>query len=179
MRRITRLLFTRYGIVGAIVLIVVVVLTVSRAINGPGDSGSAGNNVAGDETSSPVQVPDDGVVHSSGLPTAPQEPALTEGAEDLLSVAGDFAQKWAQPGKSAQKWHDSLGPLSTEELKVQLAGVDPISVPTNELLGEPELSFQRGDLAEVTVSAVGGTLRLSLTVTNGQWLVSGIDWERG
>lgn len=178
MRRFTRLLFSRYGIVGAIVLIIVVVLTVSRLVNGPGDSGTAGNT-DGSGTPSAVHGPDDGVVHSSGLPTLAPEPSLGPEAEDILAVAADFAKNWAQPGKAMQEWFDDLAPLSTEDLKAQITGVDPVSVPTDELIGEPVLATQRGSLAEVTQSAVGGTLRLSLAVVNGRWLVSGIDWERG
>ena len=178
MRRFTRLLFSRYGIVGGIVLIIVVVLTVSRLVNGPGNSGTAGNTADG-ETPSAVHGPDDGVVHSSGLPTVGPEPSLNPEAEDILTVAGDYARNWAKPDKPMQEWFDDLAPLSTEELKAQITGVDPLSVPTDELLGEPVLAAQRGELAEVTVSAVGGTLRLSLAVTNGRWLVSGVDWERG
>ncbi|GIG67655.1 hypothetical protein [Phytomonospora endophytica] len=178
MRRFTRLLFSRYGIVGGIVLIIVVVLTVSRLVNGPADSGTAGNNGAAD-TPSAVHGPDDGVFESSGLPTVGPEPSLDPEADNVLRVAGDFAKKWADPGKDMQDWFDDLAPLSTEELKAQITGVDPISVPTDELIGEPTLVSRRGELAEVTQSAVGGTLRLSLAVTNGRWLVSGVDWERG
>lgn len=178
MRRFTRMLFSRYGLVGAIVLIIVVVLTFSRLFNGPGDSGTAGNTDNSD-TPSAVHGPDDGVVHSSGLPTVGPEPSLNPEAEDILGVARDFAEKWAQPDKAMQEWFDDLTPLSTEELKAQITGVDPVSVPTDELIGDPILAAQRGSLAEVTQSAVGGTLRLSLAVTNGRWLVSGIDWERG
>ncbi|HEY1179889.1 MAG TPA: hypothetical protein VGF17_27350 [Phytomonospora sp.] len=178
MRRFTRLLFSRYGIVGAIVLIIVVVLTVSRLVSGPGDSGTAGNTSDGD-TPSAVHGPDDGVYESSGLPTVDPEPSLDPEADDIIEVAGDFAKKWANPGKAMQEWFDDLAPLSTEELKAQITGVDPISVPTDELIADPVLASRKGELAEVTVSAVGGTLRLSLAVTNGRWLVSGIDWERG
>jgi hypothetical protein len=178
MRRFTRLLFTRYGIVGGIVLIIVVVLTISRLVNGPGDNGTAGTKGEND-TPSAVHGPDDGVVHSSGLPTVEPEPPLSPDAQDILEVAGDFAKNWAQPDKEMQEWFDDLAALSTEDLKAQITGVDPVSVPTAELIGEPVLAAQRGSLAEVTQSAVGGTLRLSLAVTNGRWLVSGIDWERG
>jgi len=178
MRRFTRLLFSRYGIVGAIVLIIVVVLTISRLFSGPGGSGTAGTNGESD-TPSAVHGPDDGVAHSSGLPTVEPEPPLNPEAEDILTVAGDFAKKWANPGKPMQEWYDDLAALSTEELKAQITGVDPVSVPTDQLLGEPVLASQRGSLAEVTQSAVGGTLRLSLAVVSGRWLVSGVDWERG
>lgn len=178
MRRFTRLLFSRYGMVGAIVLLIIVVLTVARIFGGPADRGGAGTQAESNDPSV-VHAPDDGVAHSSGLPTAEPEPSLNPEAEHILTVAQKFAENWAQPDKALKAWHDDLAPLSTVELNAELKDVDPIAVPTDQLIGEGALSFQRGELAEVTVSAVGGTLRLSLAVVNGRWLVSGVDWERG
>lgn len=178
MRRFTRLLFSRFGIIGAIVLLIVVVLTISRLVNGKAEDGTAGTQA--ETTLAPgAHTPDDGVAHSAGLPTAAPSPSLAPGAKDILAVAGDFAAKWARPDAEAEQWHADLRPLSTEALTAELTGVPPDAVPTAQILGDPALTSQQGALAEVTVSAVGGTLRLGLTVVNGHWLVSSIDWERG
>ncbi|GLZ77181.1 hypothetical protein Afil01_19880 [Actinorhabdospora filicis] len=178
MRRFTRLLFSRYGLVGAIVLLIVVVLTISRLLSGTAEDGVAGTQ-SDASRSTGSHTPDDGVVRSSGLPTAEPAPSLSPGAQDILDVAGDFAAKWARPGEDAAKWHADLRPLSTEALTTELTDVPPEAVPTDRLLGEPVLSMRQGELAQVTVSAVGGTLRLGLTIVNGHWLVSSVDWERG
>lgn len=178
MRRVTRLLFSRYGIVGVIVLLIIVVLTISRLVSGTAENGAAGTQA--DATRSPgAHTPDDGVARSSGLPTAEPEPSLAPDAQDILDVAGDFARKWARPGEEEATWHADLRPLSTEALVAELKDVPPEAVPTDKLLGEPALAMRQGELAQVTVSAVGGTLRLGLTVVNGHWLVSSVDWERG
>lgn len=174
MRRLLRLIGSRYGISLAAVVVVAAIVLVARALGGgdrpppTGDPDQRGAATASYE-------PDDG----EDSPAPVESPSTSPGAADPTAVALAFAQAWLHhDGVSSQQWFDGLAKYVTDDLREQLTGVDPAGVPANSVTGDPTLAAGDRAYAQVTIPVDSGVLSLRLLATNGRWLVDGVDWER-
>jgi hypothetical protein len=117
----------------------------------------------------------DSVVNLDPSPSLKQQP----GGQPALAVATTFAENWINKNRSASAWRNSLQPLSTKTLTTELSKTDPISVPAQRLSGPATTEVHAETYADVIFPTDAGKLRLRLVfVTEGRWLVDGIDWER-
>ncbi|MEV4536888.1 hypothetical protein AB0J82_24225 [Asanoa sp. NPDC049518] len=94
-------------------------------------------------------------------------------------MAEEFATAWLDHTAEADDWYAALVPNSTPSLAAKLKGVDPTEVPADRLTGSATVVPQGTGLAEVSYPVDSGTLVLRIVVGEGQWLVDGVDWERG
>jgi hypothetical protein len=62
----------------------------------------------------------------------------------------------------------------------KLKGTEPASVPAKRAIGQVRLTNRNGTSVDAAIPTDSGTLHLHLhlLVTDGQWLVDAIDWER-
>ncbi len=188
MRAALRIIFSRYGIVVIILLLVVGALALARGQ----DDFPVGSGGSGEETSSSEDSPtqeltaDDGVTvpecegeacHEDDSPLHdPYEEV--ELPEEAVDKAVGFAEAWVDTeGKGPEGWFQGIQPYMTEEAAALMRGVDPVSVPATEITGEAEVD---GD--EVRVPMDTGTLVLPMVERSNAWveqgwLVAAIDWE--
>jgi hypothetical protein len=175
---------SRLGVALGLVLVIFGVVAVARIASGPEDP-SAGAYIAA-ETSPPATNTDpgqgdDGVSDpgSESTSAVDAEPSLSPGAARPEKVAEAFAKNWLDRKASAGAWYAALQPRTTPELAAKLKGVDPLVVPATELIGPPTLVPRGNGLIEISYPVDSGTLLLRMVVTDGRWLVDGVDWERG
>ncbi|CAM3577532.1 hypothetical protein [Stackebrandtia soli] len=170
-RRILRVIGSRYGIAGLLVLVVVGALVIAG--NDPG--GGPGNANDGSESSIEPGAPDDGYVPP---PSASEQPGESEGPDDsvpeeAITVALSFAQEWILVDRSAEEWRSGLASYATERLAEQLAATEPVAVPARELRGDP---VSRNGSVEIDTDA--GLLILRVTTHDGSWYVDGVDFHK-
>ncbi|SDY12252.1 hypothetical protein SAMN05444365_101744 [Micromonospora pattaloongensis] len=171
------ILRSRVGIALALAVIVLGVVGLARVLAGPNESSGLLTGTPNDPlvTVTPT-TGDDGLV---SVPPPPS-PTARPGTPPPETVARSFAAAWVDHRDvPAARWRDRLRPLSTAELAGKLAEVDPVSVPADEVSGEPALTPLAAGLVEVAIDLDSGTLRLRLIGPDGRWLVDGVDWERG
>jgi hypothetical protein len=178
MNRALRIIFSRYGI---IVIILVLVLGAIALANkreqtplDSSDSGTEGST--GDPTS-------EGFTQDDGFATDDCEGDDCFAAEELPQEAVDqsveFTEVWLNPnGYGPDDWYDAVVPFVTSEQADLLQGVDPVSVPAESITGEPAAEGPK-----VSIPLDTGTLTLTMTEgsnnwTEHDWLVSAIDWEQ-
>jgi hypothetical protein len=169
----------RLGIAVVLASVVAIVVGIGRAVGGS-NPGSATVQANSGIQSTPGAAPsdqDDGV--DGGPSVAPPEPSLAPGAAQPLTVANQFIQAWLRRQLSARQWHAGLTPYATPELAKKLSGVDPAGVPAERTTGEAQLIRQSAGAAAVSVPVDSGTVELRMVVTDGEWLVDGVDWSRG
>ncbi len=181
MRQVLRLIGNRYGVALVLVFLIVVVIGFGRLLGGahpaaggydPGQGPAAGATT--DVSTS--QMPDDGDI---GITTSPMPPSTSPGAAPAQAVALQFAKAWLHhTGVSATEWHDGLSRYATKTLQEKLSGADPAGVPANQTTGDASIVDQEASYMDVTVPLDAGTLSLRLVVTDGRWLVDGVDWQR-
>lgn len=187
MRTALRIIFSRYGIVVIILLLVVGVIALSQHRD-DFPLGSSGADERASSSDSPSQglTADDGVVAPSceGKGCEEGDSPLHDPYEDIelpeaaVDKALGFAEAWVSTaGKDAGTWFQGMQPYLTKEAAELMRGVDPVSVPATEVTGEAEI-----DGGKVRVPMDTGTLVLPMTEgSNGwaeqAWLVSAIDWE--
>ena len=79
---------------------------------------------------------------------------------------------------SAADWHKGIAKYSTKTLSDRLDGVDPGSVPAEQMTGAATVDDQEPSYVDVAVPCDAGTLVLRMVVDGGHWLVDGVDWRR-
>ena len=174
MRRLLRLIGTRYGVSLGLVVVVVAIVLVAKALGGESRPMVGGDPVPAGSPSGSFE-PDDG----EDSPPAPVAPSVSAGAPDPSAVAVAFTQAWLHhAGVSAQDWYDGLARYATSSLRNELTGVDPAGVPASTITGTATLTPHDVGYAVVTVPVDSGTLTLRMLGTNGRWLVDGVDWTR-
>lgn len=187
MRAALRIVFSRYGIVVIILLLVVGALALSQGREDfpLGSGGSEEQSTASGSPSEELTV-DDGV-------TAPQcegdecdedDSPLHDPYEDVelpdeaVDKALGFAEAWIDTaGKDSNTWFQGMQPYMTEEVAELMRGVDPASVPATAITGGAEV-----DGGEVRIPMDTGTLTLPMIEDSNDWaehawLVSAFDWE--
>jgi hypothetical protein len=183
MRQVLRLIGNRYGAAASILLVIAVVVVFGKLVGGSrtgselgpdqGPPATAVSTGAG-STSSPA--PDDGLALG---PDTAAAPTPSSGAAPAETVAVNFAKAWLNHhGVSAANWHKGVSKYSTKTLADRLDGVDPGSVPADQMTGPAAVAHQEASYVEVTIPLDAGTLVLRMVVLNGQWLVDGVDWRR-
>jgi len=178
MNRALRIIFSRYGIIVIILVLVLGVIALANQreqtpLNGT-DFGADGSD--GDATT-------EGFTEDDGLATEDCEGDDCYPEEELPQEAVDrsveFAGVWLNPnGYGPDGWYDSIVPYLTSEQADLLQGVDPVSVPAEEITGEAT-----PDGSKVAIPMDTGTLTLTMAEgsnnwTGNGWLVSAIDWEQ-
>jgi hypothetical protein len=177
MNRALRIIFSRYGI---IVIILILVLGVIALANRRQDTPLDGTNgVDGSEG----DVTTEGLTADDGFATEECEGddcfADEELPQEAVDHAVEFAEAWLNPnGYGAQGWYDSIEPFLTTETAAAMEGVDPETVPAEEIVGEAT-----AEGLKVGVPLDTGTLTLTMVEgsnpwTENGWLVSAIDWEQ-
>lgn len=178
MNRALRIIFSRYGIVVIILILVLgVIALASQRKQTPLDGGNTANGGSSSEASSEAFTEDDGLAteNCEGDDCYPEE----ELPQEAVDRSVEFAEVWLNPnGYSAEGWYDTLVPFLTDDQAELMQGVDPISVPATEITGEPV-----PDGLKVGIPMDTGTLTLTMTEgsnnsTELDWLVSAIDWEQ-
>jgi hypothetical protein len=180
MNRALRIIFSRYGIVVIILVLVLgVIALASQRRQTPLDdgNGTSGGSTSDSEVSSEAFTEDDGLATEDceGDECYPE----VELPQEAVDRSVEFAEAWLNPnGYGADSWYDSLLPFITDEQAELLQGVDPVSVPATEITGE---AVPEG--AKVGIPMDTGTLTLTMTegsnnLTGTGWLVSAIDWEQ-
>lgn len=178
MNRALRIIFSRYGIIVIILTLVLLVIAFAQTreqtpLDGtnPGTSGSTGS------ATSEALTADDGLA-TEACEADDCYPEV-ELPQEAVDRALDFTRAWLNPyGYGPNGWHDSIAPYLTPAHTELMQGVDPISVPAEEITGEATASGSK-----VAIPLDTGTLTLTMTegsndwTANG-WLVSAIDWEQ-
>ena len=183
MRQILRLIGNRYGAAASILLVIAVVVLFGKLVGGSrtdtdlgSDQGPPATSISTgvDGTASPA--PDDGLALGPDTSVAPSP---SSGAAKAETVAVDFTKAWLNHhGVSAANWHKGVAKYSTKTLAGRLDGVDPGSVPADQMTGPATVAHEEASYVEVTVPLDAGTLVLRMVVLNGRWLVDGVDWRR-
>ncbi|MEU6246679.1 hypothetical protein [Glycomyces sp. NPDC047010] len=173
MNRALRIIFSRYGIVVIILVLVLgVIALANRRQDTPLDGTNGADGSEGEATSEAVTA-DDGFAtdecEEDGCFTDEELP------QEAVDRAAEFAEAWLNPnGYGAQGWLDSIRPFLTDDTADLMEGVDPETVPATEVAGEPA-----PDGSKVGIPLDTGTLTLTMVeVGGGDWLVSAIDWEQ-
>lgn len=112
---------------------------------------------------------------TSPIPRATtQPPSSAPAAPEALDIALAWARAWVNhpPGMTNQQWVDQLRPLTTEEFLPQLASVDPVNIPSTEVVGKAEAVSASARAVEATVATNGALLRLTVIATESGWRVS-------
>jgi hypothetical protein len=178
MNRALRIIFSRYGIVVIILVLVLgVIALASQRQQTPLDGGNASDGNSTDDSSSEAFTEDDGLATEDcvGDECYPD----VELPQEAVDRSVEFAEAWLNPnGSSPDAWYDTIVPFLTDEQAELMQGVDPISVPAKEITGEP---MPEG--AKVAIPMDTGTLTLTMNEgsnnsTELDWLVSAIDWEQ-
>jgi hypothetical protein len=181
MRQILRLIGNRYGAATVIVLVVVAVLVVGKIAGVVGNgSDLGGGQDPGTSITTGSPEPDDGMAGNEGSePASPEPPpSPSAGAAGADVVATNFAKAWLHhSGVSAADWHKAVAPYTTKTLADRLDGVDPGSVPANQVTGAATVTATLPTYLEMAVPTDAGTLILHMVVLGGHWLVDTIDWQ--
>lgn len=178
MNRALRIIFSRYGIIVIILVLVLGVIALAqRREQTPLDGFDSGVDASTSDGGSESFTADD------GLATEDCDGDDCYAGEELPQEAIDrsleFTEAWLNPnGSSAGAWYDSIVPFVTTEQADLLQGVDPISVPAETITGDPATEGPK-----VSIPLDTGTLTLTMTEgsnnwTENDWLVSAIDWEQ-
>jgi hypothetical protein len=179
MNRALRIIFSRYGIIVIILVLVLGVIALAqRREQTPldGTDSGVGDNPTGDSSF-------ESFTEDDGLATEDCEGEDCYAVEELPQEAIDrsvtFAEAWLNPnGYGPDGWYDSIVPFVTTEQADLLQGVDPISVPAQSITGDPTAEGPK-----VSIPMDTGILTLTMTQgsnnwTENDWLVSAIDWEQ-
>jgi hypothetical protein len=171
MRRLLRRIGARTGISLGLVLVIVAVLVVAQLIDDRRDP-PLFPRLPGPTSTVAATEGDDGPVDETPDPLTGDEAALTS--------AMAFATAWLDRTRSPEQWLAGLRPYATEDLIDRLTGVDPLSVPSNVVLGTPTIRGRSAAYAEVLIPiGTGDTLVLSVVNLDGRWVVATLDQELG
>ncbi|THV41409.1 hypothetical protein [Glycomyces buryatensis] len=178
MNRALRIIFSRYGIV---VIILVLVLGAIALASDNGRTPLTGNDVETDDSTESSE-PSDEITDDDGFYTEDCEADDCYAAEELPQEAVDraveFAEAWLNPnGLDPDAWYDSIAPFLTTDRAELMVGVDPATLPAQSIDGDATT-----EASKVSIPMNTGTLILTMAEgsnswTGGDWLVSAIDWE--
>jgi hypothetical protein len=183
MRQVLRLIGNRYGAAASILLVIAVVVVFGKLVGGSRSSSDSGSDqgppatsISAGANSTTSPAPDDGLALGPDTSVAP---SASSGAAKAETVALDFAKAWLNHhGVSAANWYKGVAKYSTKTLADRLDGVDPGSVPADQMTGPAVVAHEEASYVEVTVPLDVGTLVLRMVVMDGRWLVDGVDWRR-
>jgi|SRR5437762_481841 len=182
MRQVLRFLGNRYGAAVSILVVIAVVVAFGKLVGGsrtetPVGSGQGPAPAAtGTPTTASSSEPDDGL--GPGVDAA-APPSTKPGATAPETVAVDFTKAWLNHHNiSAADWHKGIAKYSTRTLSDRLDGVDPGSVPAEQMTGAATVDDQESSYVDVAVPCDAGTLILRMVIVDGRWLVDGVDWRR-
>jgi hypothetical protein len=170
-RRALRLLGNRVVIAGGLALLIGIAIVLADAVRRERDTG-ARPYAGGNTTLSTVD------------PTAgdDSEPSPTPSAyaddKAVLAVGASFLTAWLRSDLSPSAWHDGVSKHATAKLAQSLQGVDPSGVPATRTTGAMVIVLRSDAYAQLAVPVDSGTVRLTLVLTDGAWLVDGVDWDR-
>lgn len=178
MNRALRIIFSRYGI---IVIILVLVLGAIALANprqqNPLSGTDSGADGATSDGGSESFTADDGFATEAC--EADDCYAAEELPQDAIDRSVEFTELWLNPnGHGPDAWYDSIVPFLTADAADLMQGVDPVSVPAESIAGDPTAEGPK-----VSIPLDTGTLILTMTEgsnnwTGNDWLVSAIDWEQ-
>lgn len=173
---LTRMFRSRVGVALALGVVVVGVIGTTRLVAGAEEPGSGlSNRPERPITMVHPTVGDDGLIDTRS-PT----PVTRPGEATPEQITDRFVTAWrGQPGMTAERWHAGLRPLATPALAEQLAGVDPVDVPTGEVADTATVTARSETVVEARVPFDTGRLRLELVAPDGRWRVDAVDWEQG
>lgn len=178
MNRALRIIFSRYGIIVIILILVLGVIALAQTREQtPLDGADSGTEGTEGEATSEAFTEDDGFAteECEGDDCYAEE----ELPQEAVDRAMDFTEAWLNPnGYGPDGWYDSIVPYLTTENADLMQGVDPVSVPATEVTGDPAPDGQK-----IAIPLDTGTLTLTMTEgsndwTGNDWLVSAIDWEQ-
>lgn len=181
MLQVLRLIGNRYGAAVSILVVIAVVVAFGKLVGGSRNTPLTGPAPpAAVETAPPgastSPEPDDGL--GPGQDAAPSA-SMSPGAAGAQTVAVDFAKAWLNHHNiSAGDWHKGIAKYSTKTLADRLDGVDPGSVPADQMTGAATVDDQESSYVDVAIPCDSGTLVLRVVVDHGHWLVDGVDWRR-
>jgi hypothetical protein len=181
MRTVLRLAGTRYGIALILAVVILGCVGLGRTVldNGNGGSSSSPNDATA-PTVAPVPTSPDAFASlgDDGLDAEPAPTAsLSSGAADVTTVATRFAKAWLRkPGITGEQWRAGMKPDASTELMTSLADTDPDDVPTTAITGAIQLTVE-GPTTVARFPAEGGTIVLTLQVSDARWQVVQLDWE--
>ena len=181
MRPVLRLLGTRYGLALVLLLVVLSVVGIARAVNGGRPGGRTG--VVQVPTDTTVEVApttgDDGSAASSSVAPSTGPTSRRPGSPAAETVAATFTRNWLNhTGVDSAAWLARMRPQMTPALADKLAGADPAGVPASRMTGTVTMTNHDPTFVEATVPVDSGTVQLRLLLTDGVWLVDGVDWSR-
>ena len=182
MRQVLRLIGNRYGAAVSILVVIAVVVAFGKLVGGSRTGAQAGGQqppaavVTAPPGASTSPLADDGL--GPGQDVAPSA-SISSGAAGPQIVAVDFTKAWLNHHNvSAADWHKGIAKYSTKTLSDRLDGVDPGSVPAEQMTGAATVDDQEPSYVDVAVPCDAGTLVLRMVVDGGHWLVDGVDWRR-
>ncbi|WP_100448906.1 hypothetical protein [Glycomyces xiaoerkulensis] len=188
MRTALRIIFSRYGIVVIIVLLVVAVIALARGREDfPLSSGGTEQETTASDAPSEELTVDDGVTvpecegeECEEDDDSPHHDPYEESElpAEAVDKAAEFGGVWLDTeGKDSNSWFQSMQPYMTEDAAELMRGVDPAVVPASEVTGDAE-----PDGGNVRIPMDTGTLIITMVESSNSWadqawLVSAIDWE--
>lgn len=165
----------RTAIAIGLVLLVGLIVLVGKLIGGTNPLNTPDNSAL---SSVDPTAGNDGIVDLNPSPTLKQP---TTG-QPAIQIATSFAHQWINNKRSADAWRAALKPFSTKALTAELDQADPETVPAQRFTGDPTTEVNAETSVYVVFPTDAGKLRLRLVflpgMTDGHWLVDGIDWER-
>jgi hypothetical protein len=178
MNRALRIIFSRYGIVVIILILVLGVIALAQQREQtPLDGNDSGADGATGDGSSESFTEDDGLMTEDC--EGDDCYAVEELPQEAVDRSVEFAEAWLNPnGYGPTGWYDSIVQFVTTEQADLLQGVDPVSVPAKTITGEATAEGPK-----VSIPLDTGTLTLTMAEgsnnwTENGWLVSAIDWEQ-
>ncbi len=97
----------------------------------------------------------------------------------MVTRVNDFMQVWLDRQLTPSTWHAKIARFATSALADSLVGVDPLSVPATRTTGSVAVPVLTSSFAQAVIPVDSGTVTLTLVKRSGDWLVDGVDWERG
>jgi hypothetical protein len=184
MRQVLRLIGNRYGAALVLVFLIVVVVGFGKLLgHGTRTGYQPGAGPPADTTTTAAAVSpgtaddDNNDIEPSQSPLPP--PSVSPGAPSAQTVALQFAHAWLHhTGVTSAQWTQGFARYATRSLQEKLSGVDPTGVPASRTTGDPTVVNQESSYVDISIPLDAGTLSLRLVLTNGRWLVDGVDWQR-
>jgi hypothetical protein len=178
-RTLLRHLGARAGISIGLLVMVVVVVVVARILP-HSDAPPLLSNGAAAQSGPPLVVPPVASASAAGpLLHSPAPPSVRSGFRSPQAVAKSFALAWLRhDGVSTATWLRGVTTYSTATLAAQLAETNPANVPASRVTKVATVVDNTADNCVVNVPMDTGTLALTMTATNGHWLVDAVDWTK-
>lgn len=165
MRKILRILGSRYGIAAILLVAVIVVVSIAKLSTDTNSEGTTNSNDSVDNVDE--GDPNDGYVEPSGDSKSSKLPSAA------VKQADSFAKAWVDTrSKSQEDWFKEVAKYSTKRVKDQLHDTAPEAVPAKKIQDKPVI-----DDNNVEIGTDKGLLILGMIKENKDWLVNSIDFE--